>query len=552
MQPLPTIPPASPRVAARRSLARTTRRWLALAGSVALVAAVTLALRWSYQASDVFVADDLSNITYGADLLRGGKLPLVDSAETRAPGASFLTWALWSLTERSLVVVHRFAVIWTLLAAVGVLLLGRVLWGTGHGLVAALVYSAGAPALDGLTIGHATFMVTPLIWSAVALAQALRSGRAGWIVASGALLAWAAFTKHPAALLLPVHAAILALGPRLARPPGWAVARRRWLWHLAAGVGLVVLPVALLYTVHGGLWQLVAGYLFNRAGWSFLGGEGSWEVILPRIKDGLNGLWQFAALPTLLGSMGLVGLCLRPRGAWTAPGLLLAGLGLSGLVGGTLGFRFVETHYIQVLPALCLLAGHPDGPLMRWGAPWARATSRVERAVRVGLVGCLVLALVPALLLQGRSIKELRDRAEYPDMDQAALRAVGRTIQANAHPAHPTLWAWGAPARALYYYTAFTAPTRHYDQIGVLTGHPHESWRRSGRLRFRRGPAAGELAADLRRSKPRFIVVSRGIPTHGFRALGRLLREHYQPVQRLTTSRVRVYLRKGVELKTPG
>ena len=67
-----------------------------------------------------FHNEDAAGITYNADLLLHGLLPLVDNFEVKAPGSFYVVAAVWSFFGRSMEALQVFMCFWSILAAIGV------------------------------------------------------------------------------------------------------------------------------------------------------------------------------------------------------------------------------------------------------------------------------------------------------------------------------------------------------------------------------------------------------------------------------------------------
>lgn len=521
-----------------------------LACALVLVAG-TLWLRWPSLETDPLKSEEVADVTFGADMLRRGQVPMVDSFETRAPGASFLVAGVWGLWGRNLHALQNAGLAWVILATLGVLALGTILFGLVGGMLGALVYAVAAPCLDGMVPGHLSWMLTPYVWSGVLFALGLRRGSPWLVGGAGLLVALAAFIKHQAILIVPAYALVLALGPGLARYRGWPAVQRRWLWFFFGGMAAFFVPLAVYYLAHGGLGALFKQYVLNAEGWRHAWGAGTLDDKLPRIKDGMNGLWTLAALPALLGAMGLAGLPVRRRGPWSPVGILLGGAALAGLVGGSLGWRYLPGSYLQMLPVMALAAGHPDGPLLRWTVGSNPAPgNRWETGCRVALIIALLFAVLPALLTQAQQLKKDRDASRAVPAETIALRRAGATIQETT-PRREKIWAYGWPARSIYTYADRGAATRFYHSTALVSDPPANTWRRPAPVRFaRRGPYR-EIAAELSRGKPTFIVVSRKASYGGWRELGDLLKKHYRREVSLDTGQTYTFIRNGLKLKKP-
>jgi hypothetical protein len=466
---------------------------------------------------------------------------MIHSVETMAPAGSFVTRALWQLAGRSMGAVDSFGLLWTLLATLGVFALGLQLFGIASGLIAGILFAVGSPPLDGLYLSHPSWMITPYIWATVLFASGLKTCRQGWFVGCGVMVALAALFKHQGALMLPVYVLILASAPRLDRET-----RRNSLLYLLGGLALGFLPFAIYYLLNGGLWEFIKQYVFSPAGWRYLGGEGHWDARLSRLEDGFNGFWSIAALPSLLTCLGLVSIPMRRAGGWSPIGILLAGQLVAGLFGLILGFCFIPTHYLQLLPAMALIAGHPEGPLLRWfRLQWPGGWAGINRAA---LVFCLFLAIIPALFAQVRSIKHVQEQRLRPTPSQLEIKRIAGVIARNSKPTD-SIWAWGPEAWPVYYYARRGSAIRHYRSLGLITTSPAVTWRRNPAVYFVRREPVKTISADLKRAKPRFIVLTRNQPYRGFKELASLLNEHYEKVSSVPQSRFIFYRLKKISHK---
>ena len=137
-----------------------TAALLALAG-------LALWLRWPALSTEGFHNEDVAGITYNADLLRSGMLPLVDNLELKAPGSFFMTAGIWAAAERTIVSLQRFMCFWSILAMWGIYAGGLLLYGRRAAFAAGLLYCVGAPISDSIDINYGAWMIAPYIWSTV-------------------------------------------------------------------------------------------------------------------------------------------------------------------------------------------------------------------------------------------------------------------------------------------------------------------------------------------------------------------------------------------------
>ncbi len=510
-----------------------------------ILGAVVLWLRWPALHNPGFHNEDAAGITYSADLLRHGGLPLVDTVEAKEPGSFFLLWGVWGAFGRSLPVANGLAVAWSLLAMLGVWLGGRLLYGRAAGLAAALVYAVCAPVTDSIDINYNGWMMAPYAAAAALLIGGLKRGGLGWIVACGATLAVTGLCKRQGALVFPVFVALLALSPRLRAPEGWTPpAPRRALPAFAGGLALGFAPIMAFYAAHGALGEFVSQYFFSRSGWRYAAAQIAWDERVVRFGDGLLGLWEFTALPVLLAALTIA--AITPGGRPGLRGWLLAGHLAASFAGAAVGFRFYKGYYVQLLPALAWLAAHPRGPLLRWfdGASWPR-----PRLARVGLALGLAAAVTPVAVAHGRDVAAIRrDRARPRD---GAAQAVARVIRAHTKP-DDRIWVWGRWGWPAYFHADRRSATRFYKNLAVLTTNLTNTWRRpTERTRF--DPESPWQAAmqDLEGGRPAFIVVALNEDYREFKAFRGLLQREYQLVPRVGAPSLQLYRRKDIAVKEP-
>lgn len=473
-----------------------------------------------------FFNNDAAGITYNADLLRHGLLPLVDSDESKAPGTFYLVAGVWGVFGRSLVVLHRFACFWSILAMLGVYTSGRLLFGRRAAFIAAALFTLCAPITNELDFNYGAWMIAPYAWSVAFLIASLKTGRLRWLVAAGATLAFAGLLKRQAGIAFPLFAMMPLVAPYLEWPEDWAEPpdRRRAMLALGLGLGLGFGPIMFWYLVHGELITFISTYFFSSSGWSYLGGGMDFSQQWLRIEDGFAGLLVFLATPSLLAAASLFGAG-RPR--LGAKGVLLGTFFWLSFVGASLGLRFFKHYYSQLLPAAVLIAAMPCGALLRWTSAELWRGWRQRIASIVVILG-LLLAVFPAVMNDHEQVKKVRKSRRHAH-DRTAYR-VARVINKQAKPGDK-VWVMGWRAWPIYYYTDRIAPTEFYKVMHVLTTQLTNTWRRpTKRRRFVPESPWQPLMADLKADPPAFIVVGKHADYSKFTALHEFLGERYRKI----------------------
>lgn len=534
------------------ALTRGARSVAAFAAVSVVLGLLGLWLRQPALEQDAFRNEDVAGITYNADLLLQGKLPLVDSLEMKEPGSYFVTAGLWRVFGRSLTVLQAFGVFWAWLAAVGVLLAGQQLLGLGAGVIAALLYTFLAPISDSLDVNYNAWMMTPCIWALAFFALGLRRAHLGWFVATGVAVTVSAIFKRQAGVAAPAFVIVLALLPLLRRPSGWpAIPARRALAAYVVGGVLGLLPIATFYLIHGQLDALLHHFFMSEGGWDYVRGEVDWSGRWDRLEDGVLGLWEYLALPALLAALSLAALPLRRGGSLTAVEVLLICHLAFDALAASVGFRFYKSYYQQLMPPLALLAAHPQGVLQRWFRPSAWPDRWSEAAGRLALVAVLAALCVPATLRTLAEIRHsLRTRNEFSTPHEEA-RTIAAFVARHTQPTE-RIWIWGRWGWPIYYHANRLAPTRYYKVLGVITTNLTNTWRRpTAMTRFvPRGPWR-EVAADLARTRPPFIVTAHNESYEGFVPFERLLEQSYRPLDGANFSGFVVWVRKDRPLRWP-
>ena len=545
-------PPPSTASNALTNGLRDTPPWAREAAFLLLLGAVAIALRWPSFGTNGFHNEDAAGITYNADLLARGLVPLKDDVEFKGPGAFYLVWAFWSVFGRSITVLTKVVAFWSVGVTVAVYLTGRVMFGWRAAAVAATLYTILSPTTDSIDINYHAWMALPYVGATALFVAGLKRGRSGSFVASGLVLGIAALIKHQSIVLAPLFGGVILLWPFLERPEGWAAPRRfAPLACMAVGGVSAFAGLGVYYFTRDGLEAYFRTYFMAEAGWHYVKGTMAWNDKALRLFEGVWGLWEFLALPTVL-MVAAVFATVRSRGLKRRPsllGVLLAGHFVMSFVGASIGFRYFKSYYLQVLPAAVWLAALPEGPVTRMLSPgFFRAPAAVWK--RRALPGLLVAAFaLPALASDLGDLRQIRQERRVARDSEA--QKLGKIIRENSQPGD-RVWVWGRWAWPVYYHADRVAGTPYYKVLELLTTTLTNTWRRpTENVRFRADGPWREVIDDLKRVKPAFIAVSHNEDYHEFKALVDLLAHEYVVVPDTGTRTLTLYRRKDVKLAKP-
>jgi hypothetical protein len=522
-------------------------------------------LRWPAFHNPFFHNEDTAGITYSADLLLRGGVPLVDTVEMKSPGAFFILAGGWTLMGRSMESAQLLGVLWSLLAVFGV--------GWGAWLIYRRALSAGvamsaylllSPFTDSIDINYGAWMITPYIWACVLLFWGLRKVDEGalkgaiWLIfGCGLMVTLSALMKRQGAVLTPLIALTVFLR--------WSEHRKetiRALMAFGGGVAAGFLPMMIFYLAHGQLSAWIESYFFSESGWRYVEGVMSADQRLDRLGDGLVGLWihlgtalalaliallsgrtSKPSIETLLASKGSTPQVDSTASILSASRRILWALLFFSFIGTALGWRFFKGYYLQMLPALLWIASTPRSPFVRLMTREGRSFKVwMSRARQLSPRGRLfqMVTLFPLIATLGVALQNdlthvaqaraRRHRALYTPAVQ--IKKVSQWVKTN-RPRHEAIWVWGRWAWPAYFYTQRPSATRYYKSLGVLTTQLTNTWnpkRPSAPTRFDPRSEWREAIKELRGSPPGVIILAQNEPYSRFKALNQLLKERYAQV----------------------
>jgi 4-amino-4-deoxy-L-arabinose transferase-like glycosyltransferase len=445
------------------------------------------------------------------EIVDGGR-PYIDAVERKPP---LLFWTYAGIFEVSgefnWRALHFVALLWTLCAMAGLYLIGRELFDRNTSLIAALFYGIFQPWWTWKTLSFDGEMVMnlPIILAwAIAFRQSSSRLRPE-LFAAGAFLAAAFLLKQPAGV------AAVPLGIYLLLP-SYRASRR--LTRTNSVVQATILTggfFAALGLVTIVLWK--QGILREAVYWTIAGHD------VPHV------FWQKGILITLafLGAclplvIGAIMACRDQSKIWaerTAERTALFGLLAASAIGAAAGARFYPHYYVQLIPALALLA-----------APWyARLWSQTMQPPHWLLrpkvtYAWLALTVVAFSIEHGTALASRRVPSE-----------AGRYLFTHSSP-DDRIFVWGQSSEI--YLDAHRRPASRYITTFPLTGNIFGGPLPDVDTRNRIVPGSWEnLQEDFAKHPPAYIIdLYSGpgalYPVQQFPVLAKLLAEHYQPVAR--------------------
>jgi hypothetical protein len=480
---------------------------------------------------------DVTGIVYNARLLLAGKLPYLDSAEVKPPGAFvLLAPALWLGGVRA---VWLLGVVWGSLTSLAAGALGKACYGDRWGRRIALLHAAASVVANDADINYSFWMALPFT---LAAAMAARSTRAQneWHYAvcwsfAGALALLSVSIKPSAWPLLLVF---LALWLRELWRRDFVRALALPAWGLCGALAAALL-VALPFWAHGRLDILVAGLRTSQAfGREYVGlivaGAGGYlnaaGIGMQCLPEQMPAMLGIAALGCLPGRFDV-----RGSKVSFVPWVFLG----ASLLGVTMTLRFFTHDNAQLWPALAVLSFRPSGLLARlFVGLEARGRFTIARHLPV------ILGLLTAL----PGLHERFWLQSYFVHNDHKVAGICRRLEPMLRP-NDTVLAWGWQAWSVYEHCHRLAPGPVYKTIGTVTTVNTNTCNRGyGRLQLRTGEAPRRFLADLERQPPALILWSTyhqdmgGDPLDDFGALTALIEQEYTMVA--AEPQLIAYLRK--------
>ncbi|HSP46118.1 MAG TPA: glycosyltransferase family 39 protein [Chthoniobacterales bacterium] len=441
------------------------------------------------------------------EMVDGGR-PYVDAIERKPPLLFWTYAAVFKIAGKyNWTALHIVAVCWTLGTMAGLYVIARRLFDRETGLVAALLYSIFQPVSSWKNLGFngELMMNLPLVWGwAIAFGHRFSNG---WFkyIAAGVLLSLGFLLKQPGAIAAVPLGLYLLLSDWRGRESGPASFARAGL--LTAGFFGTLAFVAGVLRRQGILAEAVYWTIGDHTVPHFF-----WDRAIHSTL-----IFAGVCLPLLLGAT---------LSAWAAGSFwadkkaernALLCLTIASAIGVAAGGRFYSHYYIQLLPALTLLA-----------APFYTRLFFARIPPRFSMLGRRVTATWLALVVVGFSIARWWELASIRSPSEA-----GRFLLEHSAP-DEKIFVWGEAAKI--YVEAQRRPACRYILTFPLTGYLFGGPLPGFDTRSRILPGAWpNLLADFKKHPPTYIVDTQFEAgaldrVRDFPILAQLLAEHYEPV----------------------
>lgn len=464
--------------------------------------------------------DDEAVYSVVANEIVDGGQPYVDAVDRKPPLLFWTYAAVFKIAGKyNWIALHTVALMWTLGTMAGLYIIGRRLFDRETGLIAALFYSIFQPVASwkNLAFNGELMMNLPLVWAwAIAFGRRPSIAWFNYIVA-GVLLSLGFLLKQPAAIAaVPLGLYLLLCGAGNSGIRGSSFIRAGL---LAVGFFGTLAFIAVVLWRQGILQAAVYWTIGDHDLPHFFWGRAVRSTLI----------FAGVCLPLLLGA--IMSVC-ETGSLWTdkhAERNALLGLAAASAVGATAGGRFYSHYYIQLIPALVLLAAPYYACLFS-----GRVRPRFWLLRPTVTYIWLTLTVIVFSGLRWWDLSSLRSPSE-----------AGRYL-AEHSATEDKVFVWGQAAKI--YLDARRRPACRYILTFPLTGYVFGGPVVGLDTRSRIKPGAwANLLADFEKHPPAYVVDTQcnpdaQYPVRDFPILAQLLAEHYQPVAR--TSEGALYRRR--------
>src|SRR5262245_40948286 len=489
-------------------LPHSSRRFLFAALGILLL---TIAIRLPSLVHPRAIDSEAMYSVVANEIVDGGR-PYADAVERKPPLLFWTYAAIFKIAGKfNWKALHFVALVWTLCAMAGLYAIGRELFDSNTGLIAALFYTVFQPwwTWKTLSFDGEMLMNLPIIWAwAIAFLRSSTRLRPE-LFAAGALLGAAFLLKQPAAI------AAVPLGIYLLLPSYRASRSLTRINSIIQATTLTAGFFAVLGLVTIVLWK--QGILRDAFYWTITDHDVPhvfWEkgILLTLAFIG-------ACLPLIVGAI----MACRDKGEiWAekmAERTALLGLLAASAIGAAAGARFYPHYYVQLIPPLVLLAAPYYARL------WSRTIQPPYWLLRPRVTyAWLALTVITFSIIHWVGLASRRLPSE-----------AGRYLFTHSNP-EDRIFVWGQKMNI--YLEAQRRPASRYVTTFPLTGHVFGGRVPGLDTRSRILPGAWTtLEQDFARHPPTYIVDVYSepgalYPVQNFPILAKLLAERYQRVAR--------------------
>jgi len=443
-------------------------------------------------------------------IVDGGR-PYIDAVERKPPLLFWTYAAVFRIAgEFNWKALHVVALVWTLCAMAGLYVIGCELFDRNTGLIAALFYTVFQPWWTWKTLSFDGEMIMnlPIIWAwAIAFRRNSSPMRPELFVA-GALLAAAFLLKQPAAI------AAVPLGIYLLLPSYRASRNLTRTNSIMQAILFTSGFFAVLGLVTIVLWK--QGILRDALYWTI----GDHDIPHVFWQKGIMTTLAFVAacLPAIIGATLA---CRDKSEIWAGrlpERIALLGLLAASAIGAAAGARFYPHYYVQLIPALVLLAAPYYAQI--WSG---KAQSRYWLLRPRTTYAWLTLTVIVFSITHWIGLASRRAPSE-----------TGRYLFTHSVP-EDRIFVWGQTPEI--YLDAHRRPACRYITTFPLTGYVFGGPIPGFNTRSRILPGAWTiLEQDFATHPPTYIVdvhpdpKSAYYPVKNFPILAKLLADRYQPV----------------------
>jgi hypothetical protein len=429
-----------------------------------IVAAVCLLLR--LHNLSVPLERDEGEYAYAGQLMLSGIPPFKEACNMKMPGIYGIYAAIMALFGQSIQAIHLGLIIVNLLVSAGVFLLGRRLFSPLVGCAAGACYATSSLSISVLgPFAHAEqFVVLPVVYGAWLFLRAVDSKKAVSLFFSGLLLGSGFIIKQHAASFMVFGLLMLVYV--------------QWMSRVSWKLGNFMLPSAALV---GGMMVPFAAVCGIMAGAGVFGQFWFWTVVYAReyisqvsfangmrmLMDTLSSL--VVAAPTVWGAaiVGLLALGSRARDSLQSVFAML--FFLCSFLCVCPGLYFREHYFIQMLPALALLAGIGVEAICR---PAIRRMGPAACTI-VGSTVAMAIALYPVVAewhYLARLSPEKLSRAVYGANPFPESVVLARYIREHTGPADRIAVVGSEPQ--IYFYSHRKSATSFMYTYALMESHP--------------------------------------------------------------------------------